>query len=283
MKLFTRICLGIGLVSIGLGIGCLILAAGSRRHSFRDVPTYSREESFTGIHSLDIRIDYGDVSVVEGDGFRINAKRLYEEVEFDAYVSDGVWIIKQDMEGVFDLFGFTIPFRFETGDVDYTPDIEITVPRGFSAENIYLELNAGRTEAEVIRSGKGTFKVDAGELRINELKIPEESSYTVDAGHISLNNVEVGNITVDCGIGYVEIAGFVTGDNRITCDVGKVNMELDGNPKQYSYDIDSDIGNVIIDGKSYHRRKINSDSVDKTEGSFLLECDIGNITLDFNE
>ena len=39
---------------------------------------------------------------------------------------------------------------------------------------------------------------------------------------------------------YVSIDGIVTSDNKII-DVGKVDLELDDNKDNYSFDVDSDL------------------------------------------
>lgn len=46
----------------------------------------------------------------------------------------------------------------------------------------------------------------------------------------------------------------------------------------YSFDIDFDLGNVIINNRKYHDIKIRSSS-HMIKGSFLLKVDVGNISM----
>ncbi|HKL79852.1 MAG TPA: DUF4097 family beta strand repeat-containing protein [Mobilitalea sp.] len=280
MKIFGRMWLAIGLISVGLGL-CLLILATSVGFRIDGGDTYSFDESYANIRSLDIQIDYGEVNIVEGDTFMVSSDSLLEDGEFESVVSDGVWTIKESINKKVNIFGWRIPMLTFFGS-DFLQEITITLPKGFVAEDVHLELGAGSLKADVIRSNTGDFEVDAGEIIIKQLEVSQESNYKIGTGHISLENVEVNNITIECGIGYVNIEGIVIGENKVSCDIGAVNLELIGNPKEYSYKIDSDIGNAIINGRSYHHKNINRKSNEMDRGSFDIECDIGQITLDID-
>jgi hypothetical protein len=281
MKVFTRICLSIALISIGLGIGILLLAVG-RRSSLQNKPTYSLEDSVRDVRELDIRMDYGEITITQGNEFSVEASNLYKADDLESYMSDGVWVISHDTSDNFNLFGFRIPISINIGEYNNTPSIKITVPKDFHAENIKIMLNAGRLKADNLHADTGSFNVDAGSLEIEGLIIEEESSFSVGAGYISLKQIDVRDITVKCDFGSVIIEGVVTGDNKIYCDVGKITLDIEDNMDFYSFDIDSDLGNVIINNRRYRDKVIRSDS-NKNKGSFLLKVDVGNITMDFSE
>lgn len=278
MKIFGRVWLAIGLISVGLGICLLILATSvGLRIDGRD--TYSFDESYANVKSLDIQFDYGEVNIVEGDTFMVSSDSLLEDGEFESVVLDGVWTIKESINQKINIFGWKIPMLTFSG-TDFLQEITITVPKGFIAENVHLELGAGVLKADVIRSNTGYFEVDAGEMSINQLEVSQESSYKIGTGYISLEDVEVNNITIDCGIGYVDIAGIVNGDNKVSSDIGAVNLDLVGDSDDYAYRIDSGIGNAIINGKGYHHKNFSRKSNKIYRGSFDIECNIGQITLD---
>jgi hypothetical protein len=50
----------------------------------------------------------------------------------------------------------------------------------------------------------------------------------------------------------------------------------------YSFDIDSDLGNVIINNKKYHNFKSLKDGSD-FKGSFRLYEDVGSINMNFKD
>jgi hypothetical protein len=282
MKTFAKVWLSIGLIAIVFGLGLLIIAFGfgSRRI---DLPTYSLNESYDGIQSIDMDIAYGEVTILEGEQFHIEAEHLPNK-NFEAYVTDGIWYIKSDVSNKFNLFGNKVSlYQLLHWNDDITPEIRITVPKEFAADQLNLRISAGTLEAETITANNGSFTVDAGKLNINQLSIKDKSDYNVGAGEMIINQIEAQDITVDCGVGRIDIAGTLTGDNDITCAVGRVDLNLSGQENNYSYSVEASVGNVIINGDSYHNivgeRIINNDA----DHTLNLECSVGNITVEFDQ
>lgn len=279
MKTFTKVWVSISLIALFLGVAVVILAFASGA-SWEDIPTYSVQESYNNIEKIDFDISYGKVDIVEGETFSVDAENLPEN-DFESYESDGTWYIRDNNSNDFNLFGFRMSLRqmihWNNND---TPKITITIPEGFVAQDFILNVDAGDIEADSINSVTGDFSVDAGRLVINHLNVSGDSQYKVDAGNMVLNNSVVNNIMVDCGVGSIEIDGKVTGDNKISCDVGNVGLNLDGDSSDFSYNISADIGRVEIDGDRYHNldHKINNE----TGNNLTLNCGIGKISVDFN-
>lgn len=280
MKTFTKISLSIALISIGLGLG-LLLIAGVRGFSLRNTPTFSMEDTVRDVKRLDIRMDFGEVFITPGNEFSIEAKNLYRRDELKSHVSDGVWVISHDTSESLSLFGFNIPISIGIRNLK-TPSIRITIPEGFKAEDIKISLDAGRLKAENLHADTAYLTVDAGSLEIDGLIVEEESRYFVNAGHINLKQVDIRNIMVECDVGAVFMEGIVTGDNEIQCNVGSITLDIDDDMDFYSFDIDSDLGNVIINNKKYRNFRNTKDRND-FKGNFRLNVDVGNITMDFSE
>jgi len=279
MKTFGKVWLGIGLLALGFGIVILALSF-SNGGPWRDVPTYSVDESYDGIEAIDIQIGYGEVTIVQGDQFRIKAKNLPED-SFEAYVTDKTWIIRKDPENFVDLFGKELSIRslFWWKD-DLKPEITITIPQDFVATNFFFDLAVGKAEIEEVHANKGRFSVEAGFIKINQIELTESSEYYVGTGGMIINQMKVNNITVDCGVGDVKMEGVITGDNAITCDVGNIEMYLSGNIEDYSFQVDSGIGRVKINEESYYnidgKRIVSEGAVNKIR----LESGVGSIAVE---
>lgn len=280
MKVFTKISLSIALISIGLGIGLLMIARGNNS-SLQYTPRASMEDTVGDVRRLDIRIDFGEVIITQGDEFSIEAKNLYRREELKSQVSDDVWYINHDTSESFSVFGFDIPISYGFRNLKM-PIIKITLPKDFKAEDIRIHLDVGRLKAENLHSDRGIFTVDAGTLEIDGLVIENESEYFAGAGEINLKNVDIRDIKVECDVGAVYIDGLISGDNEILCDVGAIKVNLDADIDLFSFDIDSDIGNVIINNKKYWKYRSTNDN-NMYKGSFRLDVEVGNITMDFNE
>jgi hypothetical protein len=283
MKTFTKVWLGIALIAIGIGVAILVIAVASGA-SLEDLPTISYEESYSDVTSIDMDIEYGEVKIVEGDNFSIDATRIPED-GLESYVdTDGTWVIRQNTEdnNFINFFGL----HFSTGHFlgwndDLTPRITITLPRDFVAEDISLVIKAGDVEVDKIHAVTGNINVSAGRLAVKELEITDNSDYIIGAGQMILKNLTVSNITVDCGVGDITIEGNVIGNSDITCNVGNVELDIEGEEEDYSYDISSSIGNVDIDNNSYHNISNRIINNDEAKNNLSLNCEIGNISVDF--
>ena len=280
MKTFTKIALSIALISIGLGIGILLIA-GVRGSSIRYTPTISLEDTVRDVKGLDIDVDLGEVIITSGDDFHIEAKNLYNKEDLRSQVINGVWKINKMSGESISIFGFDIPISIGIRNFK-TPGIQITVPEGFVAENINIILDAGRLKAKDLHANTANFAVDAGSIEIDGLVVENESKYYVGAGQINLKQVDIKNIHVECDVGAVIMEGIISGDNEIQCDVGSIKLNIDDNMDLYSFDIDSDLGNVIINNKKYHSYSNKKDRNDY-KGSYRLNVEIGSITMNFSE
>ncbi|NLK99747.1 MAG: DUF4097 domain-containing protein [Clostridiales bacterium] len=278
MKMFTKICLGIALISIGLGIG-LLLIAGVNGLSLRGTPLATFEDTVRDVRGLDLRMDFGEIYITQGETFSIEARNLYREADLISEVSDGIWVISHETSDNLNILGFNIPVSLGLRSFK-TPSIRITIPEDFKAEDVRISLDAGSLKAENLSADRGMFTVNAGSLEIDGLTVEEESRYYVDAGKIRLEQADINNITVECNVGLVYIDGIILGDNSMFCDVGSISLKLNDDMEYYSFDIDSDLGNVIINNRKYRNYK---SAKENNNGSFRLNVDVGSVTMDFIE
>lgn len=294
MKSFVKVWLGVALITIGIGIVILVVSfcAGVswtdftfNRMSFtsEDVPNYSLKESYTDIKNIDFNIQYGEVKIIKGNTFSIDAKH-FPENGIESYVSDGTWTIDTDVttDNYIKVFGFKIPASDFYHWDEFSPQVTITIPENFSAENFNMVVSAGDVKADEIMAQEGYLEVSAGRISVDKLEISGSSEYHIGAGQIEVERANINNITVDCGVGNVVIEGTITGDNDITCDIGSVKLKLNGDEEDYSYDVSADIGSVEI---NHHNYQGTSEEVINNNGAdynLSLECNIGNITVDFN-
>lgn len=279
MKTFLKVWLSISLIAIGIGIGLIILAFASGA-TWEDYPTFSVNGTYDGVENIDFDIAYGDVDIIEGDSFHIDAEN-YLENDLESYVTDGTWYIRESSDNDFSLFGMRFTLRqLVRWNNDYTPRMTITVPKGFIANNFNLSIGAGNVEVEAVNAATGNFSVDAGRMAIDQISVSDNSDYHVGAGNMVLKEALLHDIIVDCGVGNISINGDLTGDSEVDCGVGKVELMIEGDSSEYSYDINADIGSVNVGGKSYHNldKSIDNDAANSLE----LQCGIGNITVDFN-
>ncbi|MFT4143128.1 MAG: DUF4097 family beta strand repeat-containing protein [Mobilitalea sp.] len=279
MRTFSKIWLSIGLLSLFFGIAILIIVIISNPFD-NEIRIATTEGTYTGVEHIDFEIAYGDVEIIEGNSFSINAVNLLKD-ELESYVSEGTWYIRANETNSIKLFGSSFQLKELFGwREENIPKITITIPKDFVAGNFRLDISAGQVEADTIHANTGDFNVDAGRLSIDELSLSESSKYRVGAGEMVLKNVNLKDIDLECGVGRIQVEGTVIGDNSIETGVGDVSLLLKGNENDYNYKFDVGIGDIEIDGYSHHR----FDNIKNNEtGNLLnLECGIGKITVDFN-
>lgn len=286
MKSFMRVWLGIGVIAVGLGIGLLIIAfiSGARwENAWEEQADFTTlDQSYQGVEKLNVDIGYGEVRIVNGDKFSISAENILEG-ELESYVENGTWYIREDNHHDSHIFGMHFPLRrVLSWDHEFTPKITVILPEGFVAEEADLKVGAGTLKADELNAVEGEFKVDAGEMNIEKLSVSEKSEYNVGTGEMTLQNTDINDITVDCGVGYVRIDGSVAGENSIKCGIGNVELLLNGDNRDYNYDVTCGIGQVDIDGRNYSNISGKYTSNDSADSSLNLDCGIGKISVDFH-
>lgn len=279
MKTFTRIWLGISLLAIAFGAGIVITVAVMHQNR-KDIRTFSFSDTYDNVDSLDFIFNYGGVQIKEGNGFSITAENVSEE-KFKSYVSNGVWYIREKCDTIINIFGKDVAADHFTGwDKDDSQKITITVPKDFVAKECTLNIGAGEVDAENICAEEGYFKVGAGKLNIEKLSINKKSKYEIGAGSMKIGNLVANDTDFDCGIGDIAIDGTLKGDNDIKCGIGRIKLDLNGNEKDFSYELKAGLGSVAIDGNSYHNVSKNIDN--DTDNRLHLDCGVGSIDVNFH-
>ncbi len=280
MKTFRKICFMVGGAAIMLGIVFLIIGLGMRYSVGPDQDNnYDFTEEYEDVKSIDLQISYGSVIINRGDTFHIDAYNMSEN-DFSSTMEDGVWLIRDNKELGYDIQIFDLNIPVNMGNVrneEDMPQVLITLPEDFIAEDIEINLGAGKIEADSLTAEEANLYVGAGSFRIHDLIVKNKSYYSVAAGELIIDNMNVNNVIMDNGVGTIKATGIITGDSSMKSGIGTVNLNVNGRKENYNYSIDCGVGTVIINHNRYSDTTINSGA----ENNFTLECGIGNITLNF--
>lgn len=285
MKTFGKISLAVALCAMGIGIVILIISFtviqgnGGVSKDF----TYHMQDTVSGVDSIEIDINYGEVILEEGTEFSIRVEHMMED-SFDSDVVNGVWRIKNDLDNrnSINIFGWSIPISIFGNGIfnDYSPDVYITLPKGFVSKQLRISVDAGTLEADKLNSERAYLQVGAGSMEIRKFSATNSSSYQVGAGELIINDLTAHNIEMDCGIGSIFINGVITGNSFIETGIGRIELDLYGNEEDYNYDLECGIGGISLNDRSYGGLGTES-SVHHTnaENSFDLNCGIGEINI----
>ena len=258
-------------------------AESKRTYGETGIRASGNTNNLKDVKSLALDISYGTVSITEGDHFGIQVYNIGSD-DYYSTVKEGVWKIEDNVEdnkSEFSIFGVRIsdsvnhPFR--------APNIELTIPEDFVFENLDIILNTGTIKAERLSSKNADINVGAGSLHIKELSASEKSSYSIDTGQLVIEDINAQDANINCGVGNLTAAGIIKGENLITCGIGNVSLDLNGNEADYNYNVDCGIGTVIINDNSYSGVNSKHKTNNNAKNSFDLDCGIGRIALEIHK
>ena len=211
----------------------------------------SSSDEINNIKSISLDISYGTVTVKEGEYFDIKAVNDFNN-NIHENVSSGVWKISDTAEAsgnesTISIFGFKIT---EGANPFQTSDIELTIPEDFAFENLDIDLGAGTIKADNLIADSANIAVGAGSLRIKSLTAKSKSFYSIDTGELIIEDLTARDANINCGVGNLKASGIINGDSYVTCGIGNVDLDIDGEEEDYNYNVDCGIGTVIINNNS---------------------------------
>lgn len=267
---------------------------------FKTVNPESLDFSTAGeIKNLDLNLSACSFTIQEGDQFSISGDSLAKNE-----IVNGTWHVKTSVrKSYFSVLGHHISIPFP--DSKYT----ITIPKDFSFDRIDLDFAAAEVQIQKltaehasISGGAGSadiqslnthqslnMKIGAGDIKAAECNVTGSSNIKCGAGDIKLGNKDFvsysnyENVSVSCAAGSVDIIGKLTGDNKLKCSMGDINLILSGIRSNYEFQTNTSLGDIDIDD-SHSSEKLHHTGNSNT-GEFLgtldLDCNMGDIDVEF--
>lgn len=135
---------------------------------------------------------------------------------------------------------------------------------GFEGKEILLSADAGEILAGHVTAETAVLQIGAGHLRIEEISVSRKADV----------NVSVGNC---------EIAGTITGDLDLECDMGYTEMYLTGSEDDHSYEVECGMGDVAVGSYSHGGFATERSWNEGMDSQFDIDCDMGNVVITFEE
>lgn len=206
-----------------------------------------------------LSMDFGaaEVALIEGDKYSIETRGLPEEA-MNCYLSrEGTLVVSNAHR-------FNLNFWSHNRRSRIVPRILITLPKNAALDKCRIAIGAGKLTSRSL-----SLKCSSG-------------SIDVGAGNMVLNGISGGKINMRCGMGNLEFKGSVTGVVNLDCGMGNVNLDLKGNPKNYSYDAKVGLGDFRFNGEKksgvcqiYNNQKL--------ENHFSVNVGMGSVNIKINE
>lgn len=251
----------------------------------------NENEDLDEFKKADIDIDVGDVDIVKGDKYAIEAEYDKDKEELSYDVQNNKLTVKGKSKNG----GFTIGFcDFSNNNI---MKVKIYVPDDCKMDELKMKLNTGDGQLKEINSSKIDIDNDTGNIKCSNISSQEfklkidtgdvkADSLTTDkaavkssCGSVELKSLKTKGLDVENDTGDIDIQGELKGENIIECDTGSIDIKSSLDKKDYSYDIDKDNGKFELDGE-----KIKGEYKENNDGasnSFKIKSSTDKLNIEF--
>lgn len=291
MKLFTKICLGLASFFASIAVICMIIAF-AMGFTTNDFIRMTEEGKFSiSIGDGELRIfDFVEKEIIktdkdsdvkvdtDSDGektYTISEEYKYLDVEFGAGKLD---IYYDDVESIQIKKENVVGFELKTDETSNTLSIEggldsnvdsdvaltIIIPNDYRFEEVELEIGASQANIKGLTADRIDIAMGAGQANISDLNMKE--------------------MKLEVGAGQAEVKGLTVETLDVEAGLGQVNIEVNGSEKDYTYNVECGIGNVVIGDRSFGGIGANQNiQQDGSVGKINVECGIGEVRIKFVE
>ena len=114
--------------------------------------------------------------------------------------------------------------------------------------------------------------VGAGNIEIDKLT-GSDTDINVAMGQVVISEMETDSLNIEVGMGNAEVKGNINYEAIVDCGMGQVVMELEGEGKDFNYNLDCGLGSLSVEGV-YHIAGIG-DSYVNNDASMEMDLSVG--------
>lgn len=185
------------------------------------------------IKSLDLNVKATNVRLRQADDgelVRIETNNEY----ISSWTSDGVLNVVEKSHGLLGWGG--------------TGEVVVYLRKDARLENVKLEIGAGSLTIEKLDAKWIDLNLGAGRTEISSIKVTDGAKIDGGAGVLVIQDGDLRDARIDLGAGKAEITAKLTGHSKVDSGVGKVELNLSGNEKEYTIKVDKGLGSVTLNG-----------------------------------
>lgn len=149
------------------------------------------------------------------------------------------------------------------------------------AEDLSLDVGAGECSLEKISGREVRLNLGAGKIRTQMLEA-EELTLDGGAGEYGLEGLSVTeDMSLTLGMGNARIEGEIAGNLSVDCGMGSVDMRLAGSEDDHAYDVECNMGTVKVGNRSINGLSSSREWNSGRDSVFEIECSMGNVTISY--
>lgn len=161
-----------------------------------------------------------------------------------------------------------------------TGEVIIYLPEDAKLEAVNLSTDMGDIDVTGLAMKYLTVGSDMGDIFITDCTVAESLIATVDMGDVNVTSCTVPkSLIASTDMGSLYLSGALSGTLDLSDSMGDISVFIDRPASRFSYDIETDMGDITVDGESYR------DRAEKSGGSDTIKIrnDMGDVELYFSE
>lgn len=146
-----------------------------------------------------------------------------------------------------------------------TGGLVIYIRKDVKFDEVKISVGAGTLQIEELETKSLDLSLGAGKTQIDHLVVTSSAKINGGAGKLEIDDAKLHNADVELGVGKSDLQARLTGRSKIEAGVGKLDLDLVGERKDYKLLVDKGIGAVSLDGESLHDGAVHGDGANNIE------------------
>ncbi len=232
------------LIIICVIAACCVLT-GIVRHFFgtfafgKSSKASSEKYEMNGVEKMDIDVDFGEILFQQGDEFNVSYNYKGTEAPSVEQKGDTV-VIRQNSKK-----------DFANGRVGC--DLIITIPKNAKFDEIEVKDSLGNVKVQNVAAKKVKLNANLGDVELTNAQI-KDLTISASLGDVELKKTEADDVDIDASLGNVSLNGSY---KNVNVDASLGNITVDNSDDSCEYDLEVDMGNLIVNGQKYDREYSN--------------------------
>lgn len=235
-----------------------------------DLIDYEKEDLGTtdDIDAIEINLKAGELNIRESEDnmYRLEANQVYQ---MKCYMRGSILYVR------------SVGVKSDCTEIK-KQKVTLYVPKNAGLQEVDIELGAGQGKIEQLQAEELSVEVGAGELRGTGIQA-DQAYIQVGAGMVDLKDCVLEDTEYEVGLGSLCYQGRLSGNTDVSCNMGSVEMQLDGQEEDYNYRIECAMGSVNIGDRHFSGMSGNKRLDNGADSMMNIDCAMGNITVQFEK
>ncbi len=174
-------------------------------------------------------------------------------------------------------FGSVILSDLTSDSIDATLGSGDFVGTNLNADSLTYSSGFGSGNFTAVTASQ--FSADSSSGGINlENCVLTNASVTMGFGDLVADGISTGSLVIDSGSGDVNVDGALAGKTVITAGFGLVKVDTESPISDYSYDIETGFGDMVVDGEDTGTHAVNNGGA---RNRLEINASSGDVIVDF--